>query len=130
MGERVAFSSSLASPMIYVDHFSLETVVKNLLDNALFYSVEESIVSASIEKEGDGSIVIKIKNISSNPLTQDDLNNIFKPLYQVDKSRTHTDRHGLGLAIVKNIAQLNGYDLSVDYQESREVTFTVVIPQG
>ena len=116
--------------MIYVDRFSLETVIKNLLDNALFYSVEESIVSASIEKEGDGSIVTKIKNISSNPLTHDDLNNIFKPLYQVDKSRTHTDRHGLGLSIVKNIAQVNGYDLSVDYQESREVTFTVVIPQG
>ncbi|KAB2826009.1 sensor histidine kinase [Aliivibrio finisterrensis] len=130
MGERVAFSSSLASPMIHVDRFSLETVIKNLLDNALFYSVEESAVSASIEKEGDGSVVIKIKNTSSNPLTHDDLNNIFKPLYQVNKSRTHTDRHGLGLAIVKNIAQLNGYDLSVDYQESREVTFTVVIPQG
>ena len=129
MGERVAFSSSLSSPMIYVDRFSLETVVKNLLDNALFYSVEDSIVSASIEKDGDGSIVIKIKNTSSNPLTQYDLESIFKPLYQVDKSRTHTDRHGLGLSIVKNVAQLNGYDLSVDYQENQEIMFTVVIPQ-
>ena len=75
------------------------------------------------------NMILSIKNTTSNKLTKENLDNLFKPLYQVDSSRTHTERHGLGLSIVKNVAQLNGYDLSVDYDD-QVITFSVVIGQG
>ena len=126
----VVFISSLASPIIYVDKFSIETIVKNLLDNALFYGTEDTDIVASMANDDEGNVILAIKNTTSNKLTQENLDNLFKPLYQVDSSRTHTDRHGLGLSIVKNVAQLNGYDLSVDYNEEQVITFSVVIGQG
>lgn len=126
---RVVFVSSLASPIIYVDKFSIETIVKNLLDNALFYGAEDTNIVASMANDDKDNVILAIKNTTSNKLTQENIDNLFKPLYQVDSSRTHTERHGLGLSIVKNIAKLNGYDLSVDYKENQEIIFTVLIPQ-
>lgn len=127
---RIVFVSSLVSPIIYVDKFSIETIVKNLLDNALFYGAENTNIVASMTNDDKDNVILSIKNTTLNKLTQENLDNLFKPLYQVDSSRTHTDRHGLGLSIVKNVSQLNGYQLSVDYKESQEIIFTVVIPQG
>ena len=127
---RVVFVSSLVSPIIYVDKFSIETIVKNLLDNALFYGAENTNIVASMTNDDKDNVILAIKNTTLNKLTQENLDNLFKPLYQVDSSRTHTERHGLGLSIVKNIAELNGYDLSVDYNDDQVITFSVVIGQG
>lgn len=126
---RITFSSSLESPIVFVDKFSLETIGRNLLDNALFYSAENTNITASMENDEHGNIILEIKNTTTSKLTQENLDSLFKPLYQVDCSRTHTDRHGLGLSIVKNIAQQNGYYLSVDYNDTNEITFRVVIPK-
>lgn len=127
MMDRLTFTSSLNSPLVHADKFSLETIVKNLLDNALFYSMENTTVRADITNDDAGNVVLEIKNTTMTKLTQENIANLFKPLYQVDSSRTHTNRHGLGLSIVKNIAQLNGYDLSVDYSNDQVITFSVVI---
>lgn len=127
MMDRLTFTSSLNSPLVHADKFSLETIVKNLLDNALFYSMENTTVRADITNDDAGNVVLEIKNTTTTKLTQENIANLFKPLYQVDSSRTHTNRHGLGLSIVKNIAQLNGYDLSVDYSNDQVITFSVVI---
>ncbi|OCH15306.1 two-component sensor histidine kinase [Aliivibrio sp. 1S165] len=127
---RITFSSSLNSPIVCADKFSLETMGRNLLDNALFYSAKNTNIIASMENDENGNIILEIKNTTSKRLTQQNIENLFKPLYQVDCSRTDTDRHGLGLSIVQNIAQQNGYDLSVTYNENQEITFTVVIPKS
>jgi signal transduction histidine kinase len=127
MMDRLTFTSFLNSPLVHADKFSLETIVKNLLDNALFYSMENTTVRADITNDDAGNVVLEIKNTTTTKLTQENIANLFKPLYQVDSSRTHTNRHGLGLSIVKNIAQLNGYDLSVDYSNDQVITFSVVI---
>ena len=127
MMDRLTFTSSLNSPLVHADKFSLETIVKNLLDNALFYRMENTTVRADITNDDAGNVVLEIKNTTMTKLTQENIANLFKPLYQVDSSRTHTNRHGLGLSIVKNIAQLNGYDLSVDYSNDQVITFSVVI---
>ncbi|MUH97781.1 GHKL domain-containing protein [Aliivibrio fischeri] len=127
--KRLTFISTLSSPVIYVDRFSLETVVKNLLDNALFYSTEGSEIVASIDNYDAEHFVLKVQNRTLTKLTEEHLENLFKPLYQVDKSRTHTGRHGLGLSIVKNIAHVNNYELSVDYTDEQVITFNVIIPK-
>lgn len=127
MMNRLTFTSSLNIPLVHADKFSLETVVKNLLDNALFYSKKNTIVRADVSNDDEGNVVLDIQNTTAIKLTQENIANLFKPLYQVDSSRTQTDRHGLGLSIVKNIAQLNGYDLSVDYNDDQMITFSVVI---
>lgn len=127
---RLTFTSSLESSFIHADKFSLETIVKNLLDNALFYSAENTDVIASIRYDSVSHIMLEVRNTTAIKLTQENLDNLFKPLYQADSSRTHTDRHGLGLSIVKNIAQLNGYDISVDYTEDQLITFRVLISQA
>lgn len=127
--QRLKVTSKLLSKHITVDRFSLETVLKNLLDNALFYSLEKTQVLIELSEGSHNRIIFEIKNRPSIAISQEHIDNMFKPLYQIDKSRTHNDRHGLGLSIVKQISQMNDFLLAVDYVDNGKIIFKVEIPK-
>ena len=92
------------------DRFSVDTILINLLDNALFYSPKESSVKIRwIEK--DGKYQLEITNFLEQAISKEQLKKMTLPLYQIDTSRTHNERFGLGLSITSNICRRNGYSL-------------------
>ncbi|MGO1192099.1 sensor histidine kinase [Vibrio casei] len=114
----------LANDMILADHFSMHTMLINLLDNALFYSPEGSIVQIVVKEQGDGLQLI-VGNEVTVALSTEDREHILDPMYQADQSRTSNDRYGLGLSIVDNLCRLNGYKLSIDHSNSNRIEFTI-----
>lgn len=114
----------LENDMILADHFSMHTMLINLLDNALFYSPEGSIVQIVVKEQGDGLQLI-VGNEVTVALSTEDREHILDPMYQADQSRTSNDRYGLGLSIVDNLCRLNGYKLSIDHSNSNRIEFTI-----
>ncbi|WP_434930953.1 sensor histidine kinase [Shewanella sp. HL-SH5] len=132
---RVNVISELNGVMCQTDAFSLHTVLYNLIDNALFYSPQQSKVDISLIKQkqpvqGNKSamIVITIENELLNSISDDDLDRLTLPLFQTEKSRQHQNRHGLGLAIVDNIAQVNQYAFSFGLVDTNRIAFTFALP--
>lgn len=123
INERVRIEDNLQTNRIAADEFCLRTILTNLLDNALFYSPVGSIVSVHLVTPADNSIHVIIENEVINELHADDIKDLLKPLFQVDKSRTDSDRHGLGLTIVDKLCQLNNYNLGVTYMEPKRISF-------
>ncbi|MGB2079915.1 MAG: sensor histidine kinase, partial [Vibrio sp.] len=112
------------SGALVADEFSLQTLLTNLLDNALYYSPPESSVIIKLEESNIGGC-LSIRNDLAYPLCEQDKQNLLEPMYQADQSRTLSDRHGLGLSIVHNLCKLYGYRLSIAYPATMQIEFII-----
>ena len=116
-----------ASFAVTTNKFALETVLSNLVSNAIYYSPDNSLIDASI-KTNDGKVQIDIAIICEGECCEGDLNQFFEPLWQKDDSRTSTERFGLGLAIVKSYCERLEATISDSLAEQKRITFTIVLP--
>ena len=79
----------------------LRQVLDILLDNAAKYSSPLGLVEVSLRRQGSHCLLAV-----SNPgpeISREDLTNIFKRFYRVDKARTMNHSYGLGLSIAESI---------------------------
>ena len=81
----------------------LYQVMDVLLDNALKYSTPGSMVSVDLTVSGR-SCVLSVAS-PGEPISREDLKNIFKRFYRGDKARAMNGSYGLGLAIAESIVE-------------------------
>ena len=81
----------------------LYQVMDVLLDNALKYSVPAGTVQVELNSAGR-SCVLKVIS-PGEPLCKEDLKNIFKRFYRVDKARSMNGSYGLGLSIAEAVVE-------------------------
>lgn len=84
----------------------LRQVVEILLDNAQKYSAEHGQVCLSLSRQGNHCIL----SVASpgEAISREDLTNIFKRFYRVDKARSRDGSYGLGLSIAQSIVDAHG----------------------
>ena len=103
----------------------LTRAFSNLVENAVKYNIEGGRIDISTESE-DKRYVITIAD-NGIGIPSEKLENIFKPFYRADESRSGTDGAGLGLAIASEIITAHGGTISARSQEGQTV-FTVMLP--
>ena len=81
----------------------LYQVMDILLDNALKYSVPGGHTNAELKRIGH-SCLLTVAN-TGEPISREDLTNIFKRFYRVDKARSRNGSYGLGLSIAQSIVE-------------------------
>lgn len=85
----------------------LRQVIEILLDNAQKYSADCGEVTVALKKQGRHCL-LAVTN-PGEPISREDLKNIFKRFYRIDQARTHDGSYGLGLSIAEGIvAELHG----------------------
>jgi signal transduction histidine kinase len=111
-----------------VDPEQIKTVLKNILENAIKYSPEESqpIRIASHVKDGWAVVEIADKGIGIEP---EALAYIWEPFYRADKSRSRdTGGYGLGLSLCKTIMESHGGRIEVHSIPGKGTTVCLSIP--
>lgn len=103
----------------------LKQVIEILLDNALKYSVSSSQVHVTLQKQRT-YCVFSVKNCGEH-ITDDDLKNIFKRFYRIDKSRNRAGSYGLGLSIAESILAEHHGKIWAE-SKGEENTFFVRLP--
>jgi len=81
----------------------LYQVMDVLLDNALKYSTPGGMVSVDLTK--NGRICILSVASPGEPISKEDLKNIFKRFYRTDQARAMNGSYGLGLSIAESIVE-------------------------
>ena len=94
----------------------LQRIVSNLIDNALRYAGHVNDASSEVvltcQRSGDGVLIQVMDNGPGIPVDQ--LEAVFRPFYRLETSRNPaTGGSGLGLAIARQLAQVNGWQLSL-----------------
>ena len=83
---------------------ALQQVVDILLDNAGKYSHEGGETAVQLCSTGHNRCRLTVTN-PGTPIAQEELTNIFRRFYRVDKARSRDGSFGLGLPIAQNIIE-------------------------
>jgi len=113
--------------VIAADIKSIETIVKNLVVNAIHYTPENGSISI-LSYVNDGSAVIEVRDTGIG-IAKDQQKRIFERFYRVDKARSRDmGGTGLGLAIVKHLTQNNGGSVHLKSQLGKGSCFEIHLP--
>jgi len=106
----------------------LYQLVGNLLDNALKFTPRGGEILVRVTKDPQNAL---LEVIDSGPgIPEEDLERIFERFYQVDPSRTQSQKQGsgLGLAITDWIVKAHGGSITAANQPEAGARFKVVLP--
>lgn len=125
-GFEFAYESIEDNIFINADSILIESMLDNIINNALYYAVDEKnnpmgTISIKIERHNN-TIWLNVKD-EGYGLNGKDLKNIFDRFYKVDSNKKG---NGLGLSIVKQIAQL--HDATVQASNDKGLVISIIFP--
>lgn len=106
----------------------IQQVFYNILDNAIKYSSENTVIDIHLRKaETDSLLQVTNKGIGIN---EEDIHRIGERFFRTDKARTRaTGGTGLGLSIVKEIVRLHGGKFSITSNTDKgKTTINIRLP--
>ena len=117
-----------ADALVYGDQDQLVTALRNLIDNAIRYSPENTRVGVGIRSK-DGLVAVSVTD-QGEGLSPEDQERVFERFYRVDAARSrHTGGTGLGLSIVKHVVANHGGEVTLWSQPGQGSTFTIRLPE-
>ncbi len=112
---------------VYADELRLRQVFTNLIDNAIKYSPDNTVITVSSLVSG-GSAVVEVRDRGIG-VAKENLPHLFERFYRVDKARSRSaGGTGLGLSIVKQIVEQHGGEIFVESELGKGTVFTVKLP--
>lgn len=113
-----------------VDRVRIQTVLKNLVENAMKYAHRSSEPVKISAKKSNDRIEVEISD-SGEGIPEKDLPYIFEPFYRVDKSRSkETGGYGLGLSICKQIVEAHQGTIEIHSEPGRGTRVRFCLPAG
>ncbi len=124
----VRVSASPTEILLELDADGVRTVLRNLVGNAVKYSLPDSgPVQVSASLEGTALVVHVVDDGPGIP--EADLPSLFEPFFRVDRSRSRkTGGYGLGLSICKRIVEAHGGTIAAANNPGRGARFTLTFP--
>lgn len=123
--KNIEFDMDLDKIYINADENLLDQVFINIIDNAIKFSYEDSIICVNIQNYNS---YINIEILDNGiGISKENIKRVFDRFYQGDESRSKQGS-GLGLSIVKKIVDIQGGNISIDSELGKGTKFIVRIP--
>jgi two-component system phosphate regulon sensor histidine kinase PhoR len=110
-----------------VDRLQISRVISNLLDNAIKYSPDNSMVLVRVLEHDDKRFVLEIRDQGPG-ISPRDQAHIFDHFYRIDDNRRTAKGTGLGLAAVKAIVEAHGGRVRLESMPGKGSSFIVSLP--
>lgn len=115
-------------PLVTGDISLIETVIDNLIDNAIQHSPPGGTVVLSATPGTPGHVRLEVEN-GGPGIAPEDRGRIFDRFFRGDRSRSGGQANaGLGLAIVKSILDLHGAEITVHSVPGSGACFRFELP--
>lgn len=125
-GLEFRFENHLGDGWLYTDKSLLEKVISHLLDNAVKFTSQGSIIIKAHSQGDNIALTITDTGIGISKAFQPKIFDLF--LQEDISDRRKYDGSGLGLPIVKRIILLLGGSLSFESEKEKGTTFHVLLP--
>ena len=126
----IRFENSTDKCIAQVDVEQIQTVLKNILANALKYSAPENEPIKVYLSRDESGIQLEIQDYGQG-IPDEEMDLIFEPFYRVDKSRNKkTGGYGLGLSLCKTIIEAHGGTISVKSSLGQGTIFSLLLPNS
>ena len=111
-----------------LDYKKLETILKNLLTNAVKHTPTNGHIRLSMNILENNRAQIVIQDTGSG-IAEDQLNHIFDWYYQAQNQQPHQAKgFGIGLALSKELVLLMKGNINIDSEVNKGTTFNLIIP--
>jgi signal transduction histidine kinase len=112
-----------------VDAEQLRSVMRNLLENAVKYSLADSkTIQVTVAARGDG-VHVRVTDDGVG-IPREDGERIFEPFFRVDRSRSkESGGYGLGLSICRRVMEAHGGQIALEPGNGRGSTFVLRFPR-
>lgn len=126
--KNISVSIEGEAKVLYQTHLTFfQPIIKNLLENAIQYSSEDSQITIAYTLAE--KLVIQVKDTGIG-ISAADQTRIFERFYRIDKARSrHSGGTGLGLSIVKEYSEYLGGNVIVESHPQLGSTFIVTLPK-
>ena len=129
---RMDVDIKFAQEQCYVeaDNAQISQVLRNLIDNAIKYSPEDSklrIATYALRRE----VYVSIQDFGQG-IPEEDVPHVFDRFYKVEKAHTPSKQSGtgLGLSIVKRIIDQHGQRITLKSTKGKGSTFTFTLKRA
>lgn len=113
-------------PVISMDGQYFTLIVRELLDNAAKFSASGSTITLGMWREGE-RVILEVKD-EGRGIPSHELENIWKPFYQIERDKFEDQGAGSGLTIVEGLSAVHGWTCEVQSALGVGSSFRVVIP--
>ena len=114
-------------PVLYLDEGKLRQVVMNFIDNAIFYSVDHSVITITLKIE-DGDAVLEI-NDTGIGVPVEEQEHLFTKFFRAENARRQRpDGTGIGLFLAKKVITAHGGSMVFASVEGQGSTFGFRLP--
>jgi len=121
------FSTHAQRLLVNVDVLKMESVLNNLISNALKFTNEGGKVELTVNQSDDDLLTISISDTGIG-IPQDDLPFVFDRFFQSRKTTNDKEGSGIGLSLVKNYVELQHGTITISSEEDKGTTITIVLP--
>jgi signal transduction histidine kinase len=112
---------------VHADIAMIETVLENLIDNALRHTPRDGSIRVEVESQM-GRVVVRVVDTGYG-IANEDMARLFERYYHVDRGQDgEAGGTGLGLAIVRRIVELHGSTIQVQSTLGQGTTFGFDLP--
>ncbi|MGV3538582.1 MAG: ATP-binding protein [Rufibacter sp.] len=119
--------SDITEP-VYVDSYLYESILFNLLSNALKFTFTGKI-SVVLQRQ-EKNVLLQVQDTGTG-IAEEALPRLFSRFHRIQgaESRTH-EGAGIGLALVQELVQLHAGSITVDTKYGQGTTFSILLPLG
>jgi signal transduction histidine kinase len=124
----VRFHPPASALPLDLDGPRVRTVIRNVLENAIKYSLPDSrAVEVTLSRDA-GGVSVRIEDDGPG-IPAGERESLFEPFFRLDRSRSRkTGGYGLGLSICKRIMEAHGGSITVEDRAGRGTTFVLRFP--
>ena len=117
---------TVSQKTVKADHQLLKQILYNLIENAVKYAPESSLIELIWELK-ENQVVLKVKD-NGPGISNRHKSRLFERFYRVDPSRTGVKGAGIGLSIVKQLMEKHGGSVKVESKPGKGSVFICIFP--
>ena len=131
VGVNLLYTQPQSSLIANVDIGRIKEVMINLIGNSLKFTPKEGSVMVSVDKDGQNSVLIRVKD-TGRGISSNDMSKLFQKFNMVGNGHLTKDRGqgtGLGLYLSKSLVELHGGRIWAESEgEGKGATFSFTLP--
>lgn len=124
---KLKFTHSGDMPVLNIDENKIQQVVMNYIDNAIFYSHEQTTIMVSLRRDGDMA-ELRVHDTGIG-VPKHEQAQLFTKFYRASNARKQRpDGTGVGLYLAKKVVTAHGGEVLFESQEGKGSTFGFRLP--